>query len=365
MIARTSSRSGIYLRSNDNERRIIDVLYPKDNIEIQPSQLSMLGRTLWIAVQAKNKEGVILASHLTYYDPELGHAEPGLHGPADPDEWAWDDPEAYNTVRISKVKKVKLLARGNITRRIIDHLIQEDVMVDLVRAMGIIQPHEVTITPKEYVQQVEDALIRLNPKVVELMNEPNLFPAAAPEGMGTRWRNGREFADFWKSAMFYVRGFLPNVKILFPAMSPGVEILSPTPLRAAPERFLDEAESTGVLEFAEGLAYHVYWGIGTVGTWYDALVKVREFALRYPSKIIMVTEFSNPSPYVTKAEKGRQYAAFYNEAKKYLPANVAGLYSYCLSASRSLDDPEGGFPEETWKNSDIPIEVGKNIKVGR
>jgi hypothetical protein len=77
---------------------------------------------------------------------------------------------------------------------------------------------------------------------------------------------------------------------------------------------------------------------------------VRAYCDRFPNKLILVTEFSNPSPNVHKDIKGREYVQFYTEARE-LPPNLGALFAFALSAS-------GEFEHETWKGSSIVNRVG-------
>ena len=61
---------------------------------------------------------------------------------------------------------------------------------------------------------------------------------------------------------------------------------------------------------------------------------------------IMITEFSNPSGSVDKAEKAHQYVKYVNSLE-----GVKAAFAYIASAS-------SGFDDETWTNSAIPKIVG-------
>jgi hypothetical protein len=61
---------------------------------------------------------------------------------------------------------------------------------------------------------------------------------------------------------------------------------------------------------------------------------------------IMITEFSNPSGDVGKAEKAEQYVKYVNSLE-----GVKAAFAYIASAS-------SGFEDETWTNSAIPKIVG-------
>jgi hypothetical protein len=202
-------------------------------------------------------------------------------------------------------------------------------------------------SPESFVNEVADASVRLYEQGVryfEVHNEPNLHSKDAPEGMWVVWQNGNQFGDFFLKSVARLRQLMPGAQFGFPGMSPGGEIPG---LRADSEVFLRQAE--GAISKADFVCMHTYWGADG-SSYIDAINRVRVFCDRYPAQLVLITEFSNSHPNIGKDIKGREYAAFYTEAKK-LPPNLGALFSYVMSSS-------SGFTAETWKDSPIADAVG-------
>lgn len=335
-----------YIRSDNG--RVIGIANSKDVIETLDSEaLSKLGKPVRLQVKLRRVDGYMSAEPLREWMP-VGHVLAGLHGPADPGLWAWDE-KAFETVQESKVQCVKLLTGADLDYTVVNRLRQiNPEMFILARIMGSIYQGE-TKTGKQYVQAEEHSIAKLynaGIRYFEIGNEPNLYPALAPEGMGVMWQNGQEYAKWWLEARDYLAVRFPLAKWGFPAMSPGEAKEN--------ERFdgdLFLAGARKAIRKADWVAYHVYWGFGKGEL--QALIEIAEFARRI-SKPVLVTEFSNPNPIYMKYAKGYQYGNFYRQAKFLVPAYVMALISYCLSSS-------SGFEPETWKGSEIPIIVGQYL----
>lgn len=276
----------------------------------------------------------------------------GLHGPADPGLWAWDD-EAFRIVERSNVDSVKLLTGADLNWTVVNRLRQiKQNMFIYARVMGSIYQGEHK-TGRQFVEAEEHSIAELYSfgiRYFEIHNEPNLYSTPEPngpkEGFNVMWRNGEEYAEWWLDALDYISPRYPLARWGFPAMSPGDPVPS---LRYPGKKMLKEA-GRAVLA-ADWQAAHSYWGYGRREL--DSLNEIAEFASQ-TSKMIMVSEFSNPDPTFTKEAKGYQYENFYTQAKYLLPKNVVVLSSYVLSSS-------SGFEYETWRGSLIPAIVGGYI----
>lgn len=280
------------------------------------------------------------------------HALQGLHGPADPGLWAWDD-EAFRIVERSNVTSVKLLTGADLDWTVVNRLrqIKQDMFI-YARVMGSINIGEYK-TGRQFVEAEEHSIAALYAygiRYFEIHNEPNLYstpdPAGPKEGFGVMWNNGEEYADWWLDALDYISPRYSHARWGFPAMSPGDEIPN---LRYSGDKLLEGAR--GAVLAADWQAVHSYWGYGKREL--DSLNEISQFASQ-TAKMVFVTEFSNPYPFVTKEAKGYQYENFYAQAKYRLPKNVIVLSSYVLSSS-------SGFEAETWRDSPIPDIVGGYI----
>lgn len=356
MIVRPNLPTGLPLRDTpDISSLSCNTVLPSEDLTILNEDSPKLGTAHWIKVHKGITTGYVQGKYL--YPRVLA----GLHGPADPGEYALDD-EAYQVIKTSKVETVKLLAAADMGGGTVSRLNQQGNYWNTARVFNLIDVG----FPKdgiEYVREVEDSAIRLynaGIRYFEIFNEPNLYSGSKPtdpkEGFGVvqrdssgkvikGWENGTQFALEWLKATVYLQTLMPEALFGFPAMSPGDPIEN---LRYDPVKFMQEAELA--IQVADFLCFHTYW-MDAGSTWVSSLKLIAEFANAYPDKLILVTEFSNPNPSVSKGVKGMEYASFYGEAKKALPYNVGALYSYCLSSS-------SGFESETWKGSSIPTIVG-------
>lgn len=175
--------------------------------------------------------------------------------------------------------------------------------------------------------------------VVELHNEPNL----TLEGLGASWRDGAAFNSWWLRVLQLYRQALPNVRYIYPGLSPGGAV---DRVRHEHTSFL-EASRTAV-EAADGLGVHTYWA-------HDfpmerALETLDGFIRRFPTKPVWVTEASNNKGRVAPEEKAHQYLRFWQRLQQ--RPTVRGVTYFVASAS----DPQ--FAEEAWLGRGIAAVVG-------
>lgn len=273
------------------------------------------------------------------------HALVGLHGPADPGEWAWriDSEAAFALVKTAKIEAVKLLASADIGSSVVERLRADGVKWLYARIFNVFNQR---MTPETYIGEVEDAIKRLYEAGIthfELCNEPNLG-IAYPEGMWKQWQNGREFADWWLIGYAHLKQRYPAMQVGFPGLSPGADEPG---LRYDSGRFFPEAMDA--VRRADFLNMHTYWD-GVSSTLDQSVAAVRQFVELFPDKLVFVSEFSNGNLQTDKAVKGREYVEFYARMKQ-MPSNLGGAIGYVLSAS-------SGQVEQTWKGSPIPEIVG-------
>lgn len=89
-----------------------------------------------------------------------------------------------------------------------------------------------------------------NGLAIQIHNEPNL----TAEGLGSGWRNGIEFADFYRRLADVYRKELPGCKLGFPALSPGGDIAG---VRQADSTFARQA-SAAIAE-SDWVGVHFYY----------------------------------------------------------------------------------------------------------
>ncbi len=209
--------------------------------------------------------------------------------------------EDYEAVRVGRMEAVKLLSSAapeNVDRLLAinpDMFIVVRLFVDL---------HNRVMTPQEFVRDAMNDVGMYYAKGVrffEVHNEPNLVR----EGLGLSWQNGREFANWFEVAVNLMRNQYPDALFGWPGLSPGGDVDGE---RANAERFLEEAGAT--VHNADWIGVHCYWlngyGITSLadgGYW-------KYYQKEYPGKLLLITEFSNPSKQVPKNTKAEQYVVF-------------------------------------------------------
>ncbi len=282
-----------------------------------------------------------------YIISPVGHALAGIHGPADPDAWAWDG-SAFSIVRDARMEAVKLLAGGDVGANVVNPLRSLGVQFILARLFAKFHENRSVESFVDEVIRPTSQLYGAGVRYFEVHNEPNI---RQEEGMWIAWQNGREFGDFFVKARAQLKRHFPDALFGWPGVSDGPDASYPdgTPVRYEGARFRKEADFA--MQKADFICMHTYWGHFGL-TYQDSLNDVKRYADQFPDKVIFVTEFSNNNPDVDKADKGREYIKFYTQAKRQLPSNVGALFSFVLSSSY-------GFPHETWRDSPIPWVVGQ------
>jgi hypothetical protein len=172
---------------------------------------------------------------------------------------------------------------------------------------------------------------------VEVHNEPNLYA----EGLGKSWQDGASFSAWLIVTLSELRKWQPSLKYGFPGLSPGGSIAN---VRMDEMTFYNAARPAAMQ--CDWIGVHCYW-LGDTGMVSDA-DGGHYRAYRNEGKPLMITEFSNPNLVTPKADKGRQYKAYY----PMLPSYVIGAYSFISSS----DNPD--FASEMWVGSEIAKIVG-------
>lgn len=164
---------------------------------------------------------------------------------------------------------------------------------------------------------------------VELHNEPNLIQ----EGLGGAWSNGTTFGVWLTDVLTRYDQALPQVKYLFPGLSPGPTVPG---VRQDSTQFMNQCLSAAAL--CDGLGVHSYWNHidAPLST---ALAVVDGYLTQVPTLPVWVTEASSNKG-ATAEKMATDYVTFWREMLK--RPRVQGVTYYVCSAS----DP--AFANETW-----------------
>jgi hypothetical protein len=235
-------------------------------------------------------------------------------------------------------------------------------MFIVIRVMQVLYDHinkrVRSLTPEEYVRDYRPAsggepktdierFYDMGIRYFELHNEPNLIT----EGFSGSWDNGREFQQWWLEVRARLMEWYPEACWGFPAMSPGSAVPG-----TRPEEMWDFLAQCGTaIGKADWLAIHQYWR--DINEMEDGIQNIiYEYRRRWPDKLLMVTEFSNPYEDIAKSTKGQQYASYYNLVDD-IPG-LAAAFSYVSSASDSRFWPEA-WREENGSISTIVAAVAQ------
>ncbi|MBN1284282.1 MAG: M23 family metallopeptidase [Anaerolineae bacterium] len=309
----------------------------------------------WIKVRtATGMVGYCLSEYLEVMavDPQspaiptpTGRFVVGLHGRADGEMQEAD----FRAVEQAKIESVKLTSTA--LPKDVERLrtINPNMFI-VVRVLQVLYDHARKIvrnlTPEQYVKDFAPApagqtktdiqrMYDIGIRYFELHNEPNLVI----EGFGGAWKTGREFQTWWLEVRERLAAWYPGAKWGFPAMSPGSTAAGVRPV--AMWDFL--AECGTAIGKADWLAVHQYFrDLNEMETGIQSILY--EYRRRWPDKLLIVTEFSNPYNDISKAIKGQQYAVYYNRLDD-IPG-IAAAYSFVSSA---LD---AKFHAEAWREED-------------
>jgi len=276
--------------------------------------------------------------------PASGPARLGLHASADPG-LAAGEADMFATAKIDMVKIL-----SNLPPEHASQLASKRPAAPFV--IRVYQDGwERNITPSQFVEWNMPDVVRYMPILGgrevygELHNEPNLVQ----EGLGYSWSDGRQFSNWLLPVISSYRTTLPEMKLVFPGLSPGGDVAG---IRYDSTRFVQEAAEA--IAACDVLGVHVYWQ-KDVWPMSVALGQLDAYRQLYPNKPIIVTEASNNRATTDQAGKGQEYIDFWRELKK--RADVLGVTYFVASASNAAWGWQTGTGE-VWLGTSIPQIVG-------
>ncbi len=354
--------SGVRVRSGQGTTfAIVMTLSPTQTVEAHECYREFIGTQYWIAVQVGALRGFVRGDLLKEVAAlAWPYARPlaGVQGPSNPSMDHWTE-QVYADIKRSRLPAVKILANADVDGSVVTRLKTDGVQAVVVRILNTIDASKAK-SGRDYCEEVIEPTLRLyqaGARHFEVGNEPNLGGPHL-EGMWvfneiTRagWRNGREHKVWFEQAVNYLRPLMPLAYFGYPAVSPGPAIPGE---RADGVQFLREVNEAGGYALADFICQHVYWNNIDSSALYAAQ-EVKRFAATYPTKPLMLTEFSNVNADTPKEMKGLEYVTFYTELKRLAIPNL--LASFCYTLSWDADAHNEG-----WLGSPIPDIVGQNIR---
>lgn len=187
---------------------------------------------------------------------------------------------------------------------------------------------------EEFVAQVDPdlgRLFRLGIRHFEVHASPNL----QTEGWQRSWQGGREFAGWYRGVLESLRRLYPEAKFGFPGLSPGESVSGQ---RGDALQFLQDADDAA--QAADWIGVCCYWTDDSELNGLRGGRMVEEYRLRYPDRLLFVTEFGNPAADVSRAEKGRQYVEYYRALRN--RPGIGAAFGFALSSP-------AGYTSLAWR----------------
>ena len=274
---------------------------------------------------------------------EAGVCLAGVHGRADGSLQEAD----YDAIRSSRVEAVKLSVNADPIAVDRCRAINPDCFF-LARLFADLRGR--VARPDEFAGwQVPDMqrLYARGVRYFEVHNEPNLNL----EGLGNSWRDGDEFEAWFLRVVEILRPQFPEAKFGFPGCSPGGDVVGK---RQDMWRFVGQCERA--LVAADWIGVHCYWQDEDEMLSSEHGLNFRGYRHRWPAKLILVTEFSNPASDVDSRTKGEQYVRYYRHLR-YLPG-IGAAFCFVLSAS-------SGYAHEAWRRENGQLSMIPSVVGGR
>jgi hypothetical protein len=169
-------------------------------------------------------------------------------------------------------------------------------------------------------------------------NEPNI----GEFGSYASWSNGKQFGDWFLQVLALLKARWPTGKWGFPGISPGFGFDFP-PKRLESSQFLNEAAFAA--QQADWIGIHNYWTTRS-GMMHGADGWLwTSYKRRFPRKLLMITEFGNPSP--DGPDVGDQYARYFSLLRK--EPWMAAAFAYIVSNNAPGDPAQANW---VWRTED-------------
>jgi hypothetical protein len=192
------------------------------------------------------------------------------------------------------------------------------------------------IPPKRFVSIVQkgmEALYRHDVRYFEVAPNPNLQSA----GWRRSWPDGAGFGRWFQEVTGRLHDRFPDAKLGFPGLSPGIVVPGK---REDQYHFLDGADEA--ILGADWIGLNIYWTTANEMAQLSEGQAYEEYRLRYPNKLLFVTEFGNPADNLSSTTKANQYIEFYRQLRE-LPG-IGAAFAFAISARE-------GHTNLSWQSS--------------
>nr|MBN1228786.1 M23 family metallopeptidase [Anaerolineae bacterium] len=186
----------------------------------------------------------------------------------------------------------------------------------------------------EWLAESIEAFYQAGVRYYEIHREPNL----RLQGFGQAWSSGYEFGRWFLDVLNRLRGSFPDGRFGWPGLMPGASVSG---MRQDCQAFLESAQEA--VGQADWIGCQCYWGDESGLFAESGGLSYEMYRDRWPDKLLLITEFSNPSPHVGAQLKGAQYLQYYRHLRE--TAGVGGAFSHVLSSPRR-------YHHEVWRTED-------------
>ena len=192
------------------------------------------------------------------------------------------------------------------------------------------------ISPKRFVSMVQkgmEVLYRQDVRYFEVAPNPNLQGA----GWKRSWPDGAGFGTWFQDVTDRLRERFPDAKLGFPGLSPGRGVPGK---REEQYHFLEGADAA--ILGADWVGLNIYWTTANDMEQLSEGQAYEEYRLRYPDKLLFVTEFGNAAENLPSTTKANQYLEFYRQLRA--RSGIGAAFAFAISANE-------GHTNLVWRSS--------------
>ncbi|MEW6567563.1 MAG: M23 family metallopeptidase [Chloroflexota bacterium] len=186
------------------------------------------------------------------------------------------------------------------------------------------------VPPASFVDRVDPDLARLyglGVRYFEIHAAPNL----QIEGWQRTWMTGADFALWFQEVVERLRQKHPEGRFGFPGLAPGGRIPGQ---RADAAAFLDDAEAA--VAAAGWVGLYSYWTSPAEFSSLSGGLLAQEYRLRFPDKLLFVTEFANLSSAASERQRAQEYLGFLRRLQE-IPG-VGAAFAFAVSSADGHQD---------------------------
>jgi hypothetical protein len=218
------------------------------------------------------------------------------------------------------------------------------------------EPGEHPTTPQAFVDYFAPSVerfVRAGVRDFEIHGEPN----RADGGYGVSWDSAAAFGAWFADIADTLRAtFGPQLRAGFPGLTP------PPPCQAGVSPSVPESsflgQSTAAIQEADFVCCHIHWNTpAELRNMNGGMRFIGKYLERFPSKPLIISEFSNLDESTSGADKGRQYAEFYLTCAQYdgchqdWPGNPVDWPRLQAAYAFILRSPDPVYASQVWLDS--------------